>query len=203
MCYHGNNNQKKPLLQQLCCTSLFLPWIPGGSVTTPGASNISQQTSFVIKVNARAAVESSGASALFLSHRGMTNDAKHDLVLLSCDCKRTWFPFDSLTPINSTMPFLKSYLSGPRSASSSTPHQPLSILPPLFPCTYFMFYCRSYKLSHNFLTVLFKGRPPSFLWFFPLPRPLSSLGRPPHPTHPVIHSTGIGNSPQHRLTLRS
>lgn len=148
-------------------------------------------------------MESSGASALFLSHRGMTNDAKHDLVLLSCDCKRTWFPFDSLTPINSTMPFLKSYLSGPRSASSSTPHHRLSILPPLFPCTYFMFYCRSYKLSHNFLTVLFKGRPPSFLCFFPLPRPLSSLGRPPHPTHPVIHSTGIGNSPQHRLTLRS
>lgn len=144
-------------------------------------------------------MESSGASALFLSHRGMTNDAKHDLLLLSCDCKRTWFPFDSMTPINSTMLFLKSYLSGPRSASSSPHHHPLSFLPPLFPCSYFMFYCRSYKLSHNFLTVLFKGRPPPpppFLCFFPLPRPLSSspFREAPHPTHPVTHSTGIGNS---------
>lgn len=75
------------------------------------------------------------------------------------------------------------------------PH-PWSFLPPLFPCSYFMFYCRSYKLSHNFLTVLFKGRLPPFLCFFPLPRPLSSspFREAPHPTHPVKHSTGTGNS---------
>lgn len=31
----------------------------------------------------------------------MTSKASHDLVLLSCDCKRTWFPVDSLTPSTS------------------------------------------------------------------------------------------------------
>lgn len=175
---------KKTLLSPLCWTSLFLWWVPA-DLSTPAASNISEQTNFVIIVNARVLVESSAASALFLSHRGMTNDAKHDLLLLSCDCKRTRFPLDSLTPINSTMLFFlgfflkKSYLSGPPSASSSPLH-PLSV-PPLFPWFCFMFYCHGWKLSHNFLTALFKGHPPPFLHFPPffhthfLPLP---LGRP-------------------------
>lgn len=58
----------------------------------------------------------------------MTNDAKHDLLLLSCDCKRTRFPLDSLTPINSTMLFLKKKKKNLISQGLDLHLHPLSIL---------------------------------------------------------------------------
>lgn len=140
-------------------------------------------------------MEPSGASALFPSHGGMTNYAKHDLVLLNVIAKE----HDSLLtlwPPSAPQCCFLNLISQGLDLHLHPPSHPPSFLPPLFPCSYFMFYCCSYKLSHNFLTVLFKGRPPPFLCFFPLPRPPSSspFREAPHLTHPVTHSTGTGNS---------
>lgn len=57
--------------------------------------------------------------------------------------------------------------------------QPCSF-PMLIEC-FFSFYCHKRKLSHNFLTALFKGHPPPpFLWLFLFhaPFPPLPLGRP-------------------------
>ncbi len=75
-----------------------------------------------------------------------------------------------------------------------------SFIPPLFPCSYSLFYCHDWKLSHNFLTALFKGHPPplslSLSGSLCAPRPLSSspFWEAPHPTRPALHSTGGGST---------
>lgn len=128
----------------------------------------------------------------------MTSKSSYDLVLLSCNWKRIQFPVDSGAP---TTPQTTQCCFTILSLMASVW---IIIFPSFFSLHlwalyYFLalilFYCHSWKLSHNFLTALFKGHQLTLLLslvLFPAPFSPLPLGRPlvQHTQHYIPQAVG-------------